>query len=233
MLCTSHTRSEALAVAAPRGSHSASAETPLPAFAPYDDFTVLRSQLLCGARLKQVRTLQDSIARFGLLTPIVAVRSAGRLVVVDGRKRLAAIRRLAFQGRLPRSLVRVPYLVAGDLAPDERRAPAVVCNRELYAAVLERFQGGQALDGIAADFHVSRQCVRDVLSLARLDEAVRRSFFERLIEFGAVRAYAAIPDRGVQRRVLRQVGPFGTPRQIAAAARGAPRPAAPRTLVAA
>ena len=185
--------------------------------APLSDFSTIRGQVLCGRRLQQVRALQDSILRFGLLAPLTAVRSAGRLVVVDGRLRLAALRRLSFQGRLPEALRRVPFRVASTT---EARTPAsrAMQNAALYAAVLGRFQQGDGLDAIAERFQIPRECVRDVLSLARLDEAVRRSLFECLISVAQARAFAQIGSRAQQRRVLMRLGPFATPRAIVEAA---------------
>ena len=62
--------------------------------APVDMFTTLRPRLLIGGLLQDIKSMQASIRRFGLLSPIVVSRQEGRLVVVDGRKRLAAIKRL-------------------------------------------------------------------------------------------------------------------------------------------
>lgn len=197
-------------------------DQPAPMRAAPDEFVLIRGQVLLGRRLAHVKTLQGSIERFGLLAPIVAVRAGGRLVVLDGRKRLAAIRRLAFLGRLPASLKTVPYVLAsGSRAPTHRDAstPAMLRSRALFAAVMQRFRAGAPLDGIAADLHISRRCVRDVLALARLDEAVRRSLFERLISVVQAQAFATIPDMTRQRRVLMQLGPFADPEDICAAGR--------------
>ena len=180
--------------------------------APLSAFTLVRGQVLCGTRLAEVRALADSIERFGLLAPLTVVRTNGRLVVVDGRKRLAALRRLAFQNRLPASLAHVPFDIAGKV--DARARTSLLSNAPLYAAVLRRFRRGEALDVIARGFHISRAAVRDVLSLARLDEAVRRSLFEHLIAPAQALAFAGIPDPAVQRRVLMQLGPFARPDDI-------------------
>ena len=188
--------------------------------APLGDFAEVRGQVLCGTRLEQVRALQDSILRFGLLAPLTVVRTAGRLVVIDGRLRLAALRRLSFQGRLPRALLRVPFRVASRT--EARDTPGrALRNAALYNAVLTRFRGGDALDAIARRYQIPRRCVRDVLGLSRLDEAVRRSLFETLITVPQARAFATITDTGVQRRVLMQLGPFATPGDIAEAGRRA------------
>ena len=197
-------------------------QTLIPAHAPVDNFALLRSQVLSGGRLEQIKVLQESIARFGLLSPIVAIRREGRLFVVDGRKRLAALRRLAFQGRLPRSLARVPYLIAESSGVPTRRTARLTSNPELFKAVQSRFASGLAIDAIAQDFHISRQCVRDVLSLARLDEGLRALYFARRIDFAQARAFAAIPVRAEQRRIAALVGIDAEPAAILDAATSEP-----------
>ncbi len=181
-------------------------QTLMPAHAPVDNFALLRSQVLTGNRLKQVKVLQESIARFGLLSPIVAIRREGRLFVVDGRKRLAALRRLAFLGRLPRSLANIPYLIAEGTGEPPKRTAMLTSNAKLFNAVRARFTSGLAIDAIASDFHISRQCVRDVLSLIRLDAGLRSLYFARKISFAQAQAYAAIPDTADQRRVASLLG---------------------------
>lgn len=181
--------------------------------ATVDEFRLLRGKLLGGAHLRDVKSLQESIARFGLLSPIIVVRRAATLVVVDGRKRLAAIRRLSFQGRLPRSLVRIPYLIASEAAPHRSM---LIHNRELYDAISEQMQAGTNLDTLADTYHLSRQCVRDILTLTRLDSIIREAFFNRLINISQAKAYAAIPDRVAQIRRLRQMGLFATADDILA-----------------
>lgn len=189
---------------------------PRPLSAPLSDFVLMRGQVLHGKRLSDVRTLQHSLVRFGLLTPLTVVRSGHRLVVVDGRKRLAAIRRLSFQGRLPASLRRISYQLASGAQTPAGDAPtaAMLRNPSLFETVTRQFHAGWALDAIARELHISRVCVRDVLGLARLDEAVRRSLFERLIDVAQARAFATIPSRGRQRQVLMQLGPFAEPDDI-------------------
>lgn len=190
------------------------AQIRIPRHAPVDRFQLLRGRLLTGNRLRDVKALQDSIVRFGLLSPIVAIERAGRLIVVDGRKRMAAIRRLAFEGRLPRSLARIPYLLTDDLTAAERQVPILVSNRDLFSALLSQFHDGASVSEMADRFCISHQCVRDILSLSRLDSILQTAFFQRVINFSQARAYAALPDTRTQIARLRQLGPFATPNQI-------------------
>ena len=82
--------------------------------APVDRFRPLRNKALTGELLEDVNAMEDSLLRFGLLSPLTVIRSQGRLIVLDGRKRLAALRRLAFEDRLPDSLGRIAYQIAGQ-----------------------------------------------------------------------------------------------------------------------
>lgn len=187
-----------------------------PHYAPVDKFDMLRGQVLAGRRLNEIDTLQRSISRFGLLSPIIAIQRAGRLIVVDGRKRLSAIRRLAFQGLLPRSLAHVPYRLVKDMRAAGRQSPPLVASQALYAAVTQCHADGVSLDDIAAQFQVSRQCVRDVLTLSRLHPRLRKAFYARLIDFAQAQAYATLPDIKEQRRRFRALGPFAAPSTISA-----------------
>ncbi|MGB6319140.1 MAG: ParB/RepB/Spo0J family partition protein [Litorimonas sp.] len=189
-------------------------DRPIPYHAPVDEFVLLRGRVLAGQRLMDVQALQGSIARFGLLSPIVAVRRAGRLVVVDGRKRLAAIRRLAFEGRLPRSLVRIPYLLTTDQGRQGRLVPRLVANRSLFETVLARHERGESVPAIASALCVTRRCIRDVLSLGRLAPSVREAFFRGVIDFDQAQAFAALPDPDEQNRRFARLGPFASVRAI-------------------
>lgn len=182
--------------------------TPIPNHAPVEEFSLIQRQLLCGKRLRDICTLQDSIARYGLLSPLLAIKRAGKLVVVDGRKRLAAIKRLRFEGRLPRSLARIPYLLITDARVVERNVPMIVSNADLYDAVLARFRAGSTVSDLTEHFHVSHQCVRDILTLSRLNEIIRAAFFSKMINFAQARAFAAIPDPTDQLTCFNRLGPF-------------------------
>lgn len=178
--------------------------------APVDMFTTLRPRLLIGGLLQDIKSVQASIARFGLLSPIIVSRSNGRLVVVDGRKRLAAIKRLEFMGRLPRSLVNIPYIELKDARHTQSQAPALMSNRDLYMTVTNMFRKSQDVAAIASDLFLTRKCVTQVLTLARLSPRLRRAFFDRTINFESAKAYAAFPGHARQDRAFMSLGPFAT-----------------------
>ena len=105
-------------------------------------FTTLRPKLYIGQTLHDIKAVQASILRFGLLSPIIVSKSEGQLVIIDGRKRLAAIRRLDFMGRLPRSLVNIPYIEVENARGAISEAPPLMSNRcLLYTSPSPRDRG--------------------------------------------------------------------------------------------
>jgi len=182
--------------------------------APVDKFTFIRPRILVGPLLQDVKALQNSILRFGLLSPIIVRPHNGKLVVVDGRKRLAAIRRLRFTGQLPRSLVNIPYTELKDAKAAKSPTPALMSNRELYTTVKNAFWEGNDEAQIAEDLYLSRHCIRQILTLSRLSTRLRTMFFERTINFEQARNYAAEPRHRVQNALFNKLGPFAKADEI-------------------
>ena len=176
--------------------------------APVNMFTTLRPRLYVGPLLQDIKAVQASILQFGLLSPIIVSRSEGRLIILDGRKRLAAIRRLDFMGRLPRSLVNIPYIEVEHAREAVSDAPQLMSNRELFNTVTRMFKRSQDIGQIAAELYLSRKCVKQVLTLTRLSTRLRQAFFDRTIDFNRATAYAALPKHTVQDRTFMALGPF-------------------------
>ena len=182
--------------------------------APVDMFTTLRPRMFGGPLLQDIKSIQASIARFGLLSPIIVTRLEDRLIVIDGRKRLAAIHRLAFMGRLPRSLVNIPYVEVQDAKQVASDAPVLMSNRDLYVTVMGMFREGHDVDKIAANLYLCRKIVKQVLTLGRLSPRLRRAFFARTIDFSQAGAYAALPHHDAQKAAFLALGPFAEDRAI-------------------
>ena len=177
-------------------------------------FDMVRPGILAGQTLADIRILEASLKRFGLLSPLTVVEKKGRLLVVDGRKRLMAMRRLRFQDALPRSLTHVPYESVLDVKICGKMEPSLTASQTLYQSVEKAFRAGLSPALIALKFRVSSQSVRDLLTLSRLSDFVRQSFFDRMISFPQAAAYASLPDKNGQTRLLQQLGPFATPEEI-------------------
>ena len=182
--------------------------------APVDMFITLRPRVLRGKMLAEIKSVQASIERFGLLSPITVTRHDGKLVVVDGRKRLIAMRRLEFAGRLPRSLVNIPFVEVSDIKSAKSPVPALMSHRELYETVVTFFREHNSVEAIAEALYLSHKDVRAVLTLSHLSPRLRRAFFDRTIDFDQARCYAAMPQVAMQDRVFMALGPFATGQDI-------------------
>jgi len=87
------------------------------------EFKSPTARILFGEHLQDIKQIQTSIATHGLLSPLIVMRQGKKLIVIDGRKRLAALRRMKFTGNLPRSLVNVPYIISKQSATNAFNEP--------------------------------------------------------------------------------------------------------------
>lgn len=187
-------------------------------YAPVDSFILPQQKLVQGDHLNLVKSLQDSLQRKGLLVPLTAAAVADKPMIIDGRKRLLALRRLAFHGQMPSALSVIPYVVGKASTSHARKTSKLTASPALYDTVREQREAGHDLDVIAADLHISRQCVRDLLSLNCLHPILRKAFFRQHIDFGQVKALTAIPVMDRQLALMRYLGPEACPETIFKAA---------------
>ncbi len=199
--------------------------------APVNMFTTLRSRLLIGDLLQDVKSMQASIVKYGLLSPIIISKVNGRLIIIDGRKRLAAIKRLEFMGKLPRSLVNIPYVDVQDISATSMQTPALMSNRDLYTTVVDMFRQTQDVNHIASELFLTSKIVKEILTLARLSPRIRRAFFSKVIDFESAKTYAAFPTHALQDRAFMALGPFAEEQDILGVFSKA-GPAAPMPLAA-
>jgi len=171
------------------------------------DFRAPTTRILFGDRLKAVKEMQRSILAHGLLDPIIVMRREGKLIVVDGKKRLAALRRLRFAGNLPRSLVSIPYIFA-ETANVPTEAMALLSHRERFEEVITLRRKGFGLMQIAAELYITKQCVKDLLSIALLSPRLRQAYFGGTISTIQARAFATLPHMDAQDQLLIALGPF-------------------------
>ncbi len=187
--------------------------------APHSLFRILRPQILFGHALAEVKQIERSIAQFGLMMPIVVSKSQNQLVVIDGKKRLAAIRRMIFAGTLPRSLHAIPYIFVKEAKNTDFHAASVLSAYDIYDAVMSLKSKGFDLDDIADKLYLCRRSVIDIMSLSRLCTPIRKAFFNNTLSFQQARLYAAMPDEDEQIAVLTALGPFAEPEAIIKAIR--------------
>jgi len=178
------------------------------------DFRAPTSRILFGERLKDVVQIQNSIAAHGLLNPLTVAPRGGKLLVVDGKKRLAALRRMRFAGGLPRSLVDVPYILVSEAAEHSNTSMSLLSNQERYEEVVKLRKKGAGLMEIAAKLYISKNCVKDLLRIALLSPRLRKAYFGRTITTDQARAFATVPSPDAQDQLLIALGPFANVPEI-------------------
>lgn len=189
--------------------------------APFSKFKTLRAPMLFGQFLSDVKQIERSIQKYGLMTPIIVTEAQGRLVVADGKKRLAAIRRMTFAGTLPRSLTTVPYIHLEEAGRIDFHTASVLSAYDIYESVMSLKSQGQDVAAIAEALYLCRRSVTDIISLSHLATPLRKAFFNRAISFDQAKAYATLPDEDEQIAILTALGPFAQPQDILTAVRDA------------
>lgn len=172
------------------------------------DFRAPTTRILFGQRLKEVQQIEASIAEHGLLNPLIVMQRGKKLILVDGKKRLAALRRMRFAGELPRSLVRVPYILVDQGQKFDLSAMGLLSNRERFEEVMRLRKSGKGLMEIASTLYISKQCVKDLLSIALLSPRLRQAYFGGTISTAQARAFASLPNMDSQDQLLIALGPF-------------------------
>lgn len=178
------------------------------------NFRAPTTRILFGERLKDVVQIQNSIATHGLLNPLIVMQRGNKLVVVDGKKRLAALRRMRFAGTLPRSLVNVPYILIDQKENYQHDTMSLLSNRERFEEVLKLRQKNLGLMEIAAKLYISKNCVKDLLRIALLSPRLRQAYFGGTITIDQARAFATLPHVDTQDQLLIALGPFANAPEI-------------------
>jgi len=98
----------------------------------------------------------------GLLNPLIVMQRGKRLMVVNGKKRLAALRRMKFNGKLPRSLVRVPYVLVDQEQKCDHSGLSLLSNEERFEEVRRLRSQGRSYTEIASTLYITNRCVKDL-----------------------------------------------------------------------
>jgi len=180
--------------------------------AVFSKFKIARSPILYGDKLKEVRCLERAIAKFGLLNPLVVVKSADKFMIIDGKKRFAALRRMAAKGTLPRDLKYIPYILIDQNQSAKITPPTIVPkllnNRDLYRQVKSLQNSGHSLMEIATELYISKTCVIEILSVSRLSPRLKLAFFEGYLSRSQAKALATLAEHAQQEALMVKLGPF-------------------------
>ncbi len=186
--------------------------------AKMSDLQTPTTRIFFGDRLKEVQQIQNSIAKHGLLNPIRVMQRGKKLIVVDGKKRLAALRRMRFIGCLPHSLVNVPYVMVTQNNSAVQHM-SLLSNKEKFEDVLSLCKKGYSLMEIASTLYVSKQCVKDILSVSRLSRQLQQAYFGGNISIDQARVFATLPNKNTQDMLFVALGSFANAPDILRAIR--------------
>lgn len=165
--------------------------------------------------------LARSILKDGLLNPLVVVKQGSKFIVVDGKKRLAVIRRLAKSKRVSKAMAKVPCVVQDtqSLAPLKNRRPALLTGPELAHQIILEAQSGGSYVSIAQRFECDVSVVEDCVSLRGLHPEILLHFNKRTISLEQAAALATIENMTAQLDLLLQLGPSVSDKDIVASIR--------------
>lgn len=177
--------------------------------------------IFTNAKPKNLLKIRQSIETDGLLYPLLVVKEGAKYLVVDGKKRLSVIRKLAKSKRYSRSTAKIPCLVQdpGNIAPLNSRRPLLLTGPELAHEILLVSQSRLSHVSIAQRFECDISVVEDCISLKRLHPELLIHFNNRAISLEQAAAFATIDNMEAQLSLLHQLGPFVSNTEIIQAIR--------------
>lgn len=188
-------------------------QTLRPKYASLAKFRATYPKILFGDVLKDVKRLERSIRHHGLLSPLVVSKNRNRYLVIEGAKRLAALRRLKFNGKLPRDLKRIPYVLI-DQSRGAHADLSLLSNREKYEKVQSLRRGGLSLREISTAIFTPKKTVSDILNVSKLSARLKQAYFGDAITLDQVAAFSTIPNPAAQDALLLKLGPFAQETEI-------------------
>lgn len=180
---------------------------------------VLFSKTPIGFYISNKRRIDDlcqHIIATGLLNPLVVIRQNGRYLIVDGKKRFEAIKKMTRLKTLPRALNKVPCIVANNVQPPAsmEHKPMLLSEQDLVHGILNASKSGKTIKDICHDFACSPETVGKALSIQTLHAKLKLAFTNATINIDQAAAFATLPSPGSQWDLLIQLGPFAADTDI-------------------
>lgn len=165
---------------------------------------------------EDVKAIKDSIQRDGLFHPLLVAKKRNKYEVIDGKKRLQAIKALAKSSLFTRALGKIPCVVVseGCSANLHHRKPSLMSETELAHSIIKLAQNGATHSEIAKRFDCDPIIVKDALSLSKLNAKILKHFNQGSLSLEQASALATIPNPKAQLDLLIQLGPFALNRDI-------------------
>lgn len=171
----------------------------------------------------QVSSIKQSIARDGLFNPLVVIKKNKKFEVVDGKKRLQALKALSKSPLFSRALTKIPCILkdlsASESCSSANDRPSLMTEAELAEAILIESQKGTTNTQMSDRFNCSLEIVEDASTLHALGPKVRKCFADGSINLKQAAALATIPNPAAQWNLLLHLGPFVSDKAIIEAIR--------------
>ncbi|RKQ69226.1 ParB/RepB/Spo0J family partition protein [Litorimonas taeanensis] len=159
-----------------------------------------------------IKELIASISTDGLFNPLIVIKKKNKYEVLDGKKRLRALKALAKSPRFTRALHKIPCVItevdALQVEALQPSRPSLMREAELAHAVLSDINMHKPWDKIAKRFDCDIKLVSDISTLPRLNPKVLKCFNDAAINLDQAAALATIPNPKAQWELLLQLGPF-------------------------
>ena len=172
--------------------------------AKLSEFRASVPKLLFGKHLKDITDIEASIAQQGLMRPLKVTQSGDKLVVIDGRKRLCALRRMRFKNTLPRSLINIPFVMSTETVPH------VLSAQDQYTVFLNMKSKGHSDEAITASLCINSARLHALQSIERLSPRLKTAFLNKAVNLEQAHAFAALGWHKEQDMALMSVGPFAS-----------------------
>jgi ParB/RepB/Spo0J family partition protein len=180
-------------------------------------------------------SLVRSITNHGLLVPLLVRANGGAYDVMDGNRRLAALREI--HKKTATSTVEIPCI---DVEQNDALELSMVVNVDranlhpvdLFEVIAAIIQAGETVEAVAQRRGMTVKQVRQALALGRMAAEVRDAWRDGKIDAETAEAFTLTADHKAQAAALKRVGKYGGAWQVKRelAGRGADYPNEARLL---
>lgn len=186
---------------------------------PQDALTLKPAALISQTYLKDIRKISKHIVATGLLNPLIVAQQQGRYIVVDGAKRLRAIRELIQNKRLPRTLNKIPCIIVDEASDMTGMAvksdkPLLLTEADLVHGIILDVDAGLTNREICEKFACSDEVVNQALRVPCLHPKLQSAFSRGTIDLKQAAAFASFPNLKSQWQLLLALGPFASDTDI-------------------
>ena len=164
--------------------------------------------------------IKNSIASEGLFNPLIVTPYKGKYLVLDGKKRLLALRKLARSSNFQRALHKIPCLIdVPESAKPKMDHPILISQPELAHKVLTALGEGATPVMVSQRFECAMPIVEDIMMLPYLNSEILMHFNNGTITLQQAAAFATIENKKAQLTLLMELGPFVSKSEIVSAIR--------------